>query len=102
MGIDQANKLGDLLNSWTKIAIIFGGAIVSCATAYYKIYENEGRLDAEQKQRAEQIHLLEERGDKRYNRAMNLADKLEKYGIQLEERVRKLEIENGYLKGKQE
>jgi len=99
---DTASKIGSLLNSWTKIIVTLGGAVISCALAYYKIYENEANILREASQRAAEIKLLEERGDKRYNRAMNIAEELKSMGLKEQDRVRELEIEVAKLKGKYE
>jgi len=101
-GIDQANKLGDLLNSWTKIIVTLGIAVSSCAYAYWMIFENEKNIEIERENRKKEIILLEERSDKRYSRAMEIATKLENWGMKLEERIRVLERENSYMKGKLE
>ena len=100
--LDEANKVGNLFNSWGKIIFAVVILIVSCATAYFKIFGNEADIAQEKKERIEAIALVEERGEKRYSRAMELAGKLESLGMKLEERVRKLEIDNAYLKGKYE
>lgn len=52
--IDQANKLGTLFNSWGKIASWVVGAILSCAWAYYQIYENKDDIALEKKERMAQ------------------------------------------------
>lgn len=100
--MEQAGKIGDLLNSWTKIIFIFGSAVVSCALAYYRIYENEGKIKLLKKEFIKVQEISEQRSDKRYNRAMKLADKFEKEARNLEVRIRKLEIHNGckHAKGK--
>lgn len=97
--LDEANKLGDLFNSWGKIFIIVGGALISCAIAYYRIFDNEKDIAQERKDRIDATIVQENRSDNRFSRAMELAGKLEGFGIKLEERVRLLEIENAYLKG---
>ena len=109
--LDQANKISSLFNSVTKIVILFGTAVSSCTFAYYLILENQKDVVIEKQNRVEaialvkaeytrQISLLEERGDKRYNRAMGLGTELKSWGMKLEERIRELEKENAELKGK--
>lgn len=100
--IDNANKLGDLFNSWGKIAIIVGGALISCAIAYYRIFDNEKDIAQERNDRIEATLVIENRSDNRFSRAMETATKLEQMGMKLEERVRQLEKENAYMKGKYE
>ena len=100
--IDEANKLGDLFNSWGKILIIAGSAIVSCALAYYRIFENEKDISIERNDRIEAVTVIEQRSDNRYNRAMEVAKELKDMGLKEQERVRSLEKELAILKGKYE
>lgn len=98
-GLDEANKIGNLFNSWGKIVFTFLLIVISCATAYYKIFENERDIAQEKKERIEALELSEERSDKRYVRAMEMAKELKDLGMKLEERVRELEKQNAYIKG---
>ena len=103
--IKQANEFGNLLNNWTKIAIVYGGAIISCATAYYKIFENEKGLILEKKERLEREIDAEYKSDRRYKEAMEIASELKLYiKYQEEEMVKmkqQLSYNEGYEKGKE-
>ena len=98
--IDDANKYATLFNSTAKILTLIGGAVVSCTVAYYMIIDNAKEIILLKKELKEQILLLEERGNNRFRRGMERGDKMEQYGVRLEERVRELEKENAELKGR--
>ena len=98
--IDKGNKVGSLVNNWIKIAVVFGGALISCSVAYYKIFENEKQYILLKKHFDEQIQLIEARADKRYKRAMEKATKLEDFGMYHEKRILELEKGDAYMKGK--
>ena len=100
--IDEANKLGNLFNSWGKIIVSAIMIIASCVIAYIKIYSNETDIALEKKERIEQFDLMEKRSDNRYNRAMEVAKDLKEMGVKEQERVRELEKEVEYLKGEYE
>jgi len=100
--IDEANKVANLFNSTAKVFTLIGGGIVSCTLAYYMILDNGKEIVQIKKDMKEQFAIQEQRGDNRFSRAMELASKLEGFGIKLEDRVRQLEKENAYLKGKYE
>lgn len=97
--IDQANKLGNLLNSWTKIFIGLGIAVVSCAMAYYEIYENKDGIVLEKKERIQNEAINEERGEKRYARAMETAKELKDFIRYQQEEIVKTKEDVAYLKG---
>lgn len=103
--IDQANKLGNLLNSWTKIFIGLGVAVISCAMAYYEIYENKDDIIKEREERISNEIISEERSDKRYARAMETAKELKDYIKYQEGRLLEMEKKHaqleGYIKGKE-
>ena len=103
--IDQANKLGNLFNSWIRIAIIIGGAVISCAYAYYQIYENKDDVANERKERIEHEQDAEYKSDKRYKEAMEIAGELKLYIKYQEEEIVKmkqqLSYNEGYEKGKE-
>lgn len=97
--IAKANQFGNLLNNWTKIAIVYGGAIISCALAYYKIFDNEKDIALEKRDRMKQEAIIEERADKRYERAMETAKDLKDFIKYQEERLLELEKEQSYMQG---
>ena len=103
--IDQANRIGTLFNSWGKIASWVVGAVLSCAWAYYQIYENRDDIIIERKERMAQEQLIEERSDKRYGRAMETAKELKDYIKYQEARLLEMEKKHafmeGYIKGKE-
>lgn len=104
--IDQANRLGSLLNSWTKIIVVYGGAVISCTLTYYKIFENEKDIALEKKERIANEIVSEDRSDKRYARAMETAKDLKDFIKYQEDRLLELEKSQsymeGYIKGKEE
>jgi len=100
--IKKGNDLGSLVNNWVKIVVIFGGALISCSVAYYKIFENERQYELLKKHFDEQIQLIEERAEKRYNRAMEKAKKLEEFGMYHEGRILELEKGDAYFRGQLE
>lgn len=97
--IDQANKIGNLFNSWIRIATIFGGALLSCGYAYYQIYENKDDNAQERKERLEHEKEAEDRGDKRYKEAMGIAGELKDFIKFQQEEIVKLKEEQAYQKG---
>ena len=97
--IDEANKLGNLFNSWIRIAIIFGGAIISCGLAYYEIYENKDDIQIERRERIANEKINEDRSDKRYARAMETATELKSFIKYQQEEIIKLKEEQAYIKG---
>ena len=98
--LKKASEIGSLFDSWIKIILVIGGALISCAMAYYKIFENERSIKANKRYINNQIELLEQRGDKRYDRAMKTATKLEEYGMYHEKRILELEKDDAYLRGR--
>jgi len=98
--IKKGNDVGSFLNNWIKIVVIFGGALISCSVAYYKIFENEKQYELLKVHINEQLELIEARADKRYNRAMEKAKELEALGMYHEKRILELQVSNAYLKGK--
>jgi hypothetical protein len=103
--IDTANKLGNLFNSWGKILIGVGLAVISCANAYYEIYENKEDTANEKRERIANEKIIEDRADKRYARAMETATELKDFIkfqqseiIELREKQAYIE---GYIKGKE-
>mgnify|MGYP007071592686 FL=1 len=88
-----------MLNSWGKVVLFIGSAVVSCAFAYYMLLTHEREINLIKKEHKEAMDIIEERAEKRYSRAMEKANKLEDYGIQCESRLRELEKELSYLKG---
>lgn len=103
--IQTANTIGNLFNSWIRIAIIFGSAIISCGIAYMKIFDNEKDIALEKSDRIKQEAIIEERADKRYLRAMETAKELKDYIKYQEERLLEMEKKQssmeGYIKGKE-
>jgi len=97
--IDQANKLGNLFNSWIRVVIIIGGAIVSCAYAYYQIYENKDDIEIEKRDRIANEKIMEERADKRYARAMETASELKEFIKYQQEELVKAKEDISYMKG---
>lgn len=97
--IDKANEFGNLLNNWTKIAIVYGGAIISCAAAYYQIFENKDDISQEKKERLEHELSAEDRGDKRYKEAMAIAEELKLYIKYQQEEIVKMKEKQSYLEG---
>lgn len=59
--IDTANKLGILFNSWGKILIGVGLCVISCANAYYEIYENKEDTANEKQERITNEKIMEDR-----------------------------------------
>lgn len=98
-GIDEANKIGNLFNSWIRIAIIFGGAIISCSIAYYKIFENEKDIALEKKERIEHSAVAKDRNDKRYEREMENAKEFKEFIKYQDARILELEKKQAYLEG---
>lgn len=96
-----ASKFGDLLNSWTKIFIVYGGAVISCAMAYYKIFENEKDITLEKKDRMEQGVFQEEKSEKRYNESMGQARELKEFLKYQESRILELEKKQAFTEGYQ-
>ena len=103
--IDEANKIGSLLNSWTKIIVVYGGALISCTLAYYKIFQNEKDIQLEKKERIEQFSNSQDRGDKRYDRMIESTKELKDFLKYHENRILELEkqqsYDEGYNKGKE-
>lgn len=108
--IDNAAKVGSLLNSWTHLLVFLGAALISASVAYYKIFENEREIQAAEiefkreiqnirEEHKKEIELIEKRSENRYARAMETADELKVKAKELEERVRDLEIDDAYIKG---
>lgn len=97
--LDQANKIGNLFNSWVRIAIIFGTAIISCGIAYMKIFDNEKDIALEKSDRIKQEEIIEERADKRYLRAMETAKELKDYIKYQEERLLEMEKKQAFMEG---
>ena len=107
--LDEANKLGTLLNSWGKIIIASLLAFSTLANAYYQIYSTKLTVIEIEKEMLliredikEQINLAEERSEKRYTRGMESAKELKDFIKYHEERILKLEIDGSCLKGKYE
>ena len=86
--IEKASKLGSLLNSWISIVLIAGTAVSSCTYAYYKIFDNE-----------KEIILQEERSDKRYNRAMEMAIEMKNFAKYQEQRIIEIEKKVAFIEG---
>lgn len=97
--IDEGNKLGSFLNSWTKIISIIIVSVSSCALAYYEIYENKEAIVQERVDRKNQEKLIEERSDKRYGRAMETAKELKDYIKYQEARLLEMEKKQAYIQG---
>lgn len=97
--IDQANKIGNLFNSWGKIIMIFGGAIVSCSIAYYRIFDNEKEIAIEKKERIEHEADAEYKADKRYKDAMGIAEELKEYIKYQEQEIVKMKEKQAYMEG---
>lgn len=97
--IDAANKLGNLFNSWIRIAIILGSGIISCAYAYYQIYENNEDIQNETRSRIANEKIIEDRADKRYARAMETATELKDFIKYQQQEIIKLKEEVAYIKG---
>lgn len=103
--IDEGNKLGSFLNSWTKIISVIIISVSSCACAYYKIFDNERDIALERLDRIKMEQVIEERSDKRYARAMETAKELKDYIKYQEGRLLEMEkkqaFTEGYIKGKE-
>lgn len=108
--LDDVNKLGNIFNSWGKIILLAGGGLISCAIAYYRIFDNEKDIAQERKDRIDATIVAETRSDGRFNRAMEIAKELRDAGDKKEqelkqaikeesERTRNLEIELAFMKG---
>jgi hypothetical protein len=107
---DDVNKIGNLFNSWGKILFMLGGGLISCAIAYYRIFDNEKDIAQERKDRLDATVVMETRSDSRFNRAMEIAKDLREQGDKKEqelkqtikeesERTRELEIQVAFMKG---
>ena len=97
--IDEGNKLGAFLNSWTKIIGLIIICVSSCALAYYRIFENEKEIILERADRIKQEQVIEERSDKRYARAMETAKELKEYIKYQEDRLLEMEKKQAYMEG---
>jgi hypothetical protein len=105
--MSKANSLGSAISVWTRIII---GAIVfigTCFLAYNQIWNNSdaitrvsGNIHEVRKLVEKDLDVYSARSDKRYKRAMETADKLEKKCDKLERMVINLIEDNAYLKGK--
>ena len=112
--IDKANKLGGAINNWTKILIGIVVLIVAIGGAWYQIQTNATdnlRQDGQFKQVLEtmtsEFDMWGNRSDKRYQRAMNEADKLHTEDDHLHEEIDELRDQNldlvkeiWYIKGR--
>lgn len=97
--LDDATKVGNTINSWGKIVIVIGGAVVSCAFAYYMLLSHEREIQQIKKEHSEAMILIEERAEKRYSRAIEKAKTMEEFGLYHEKRLLELEKDNAYNKG---
>lgn len=97
--IDQANKWGNLFNSWTKII----GAIILCISSYavaqYEIFENKEDIQNEKRERIANEKIAEDRAEKRYSRAMETATELKDFIKYQQEEIIELKEEVAYMKG---
>ncbi len=96
---DAVNKLINLVKSIGSIIYWAVGIVVSCAWAYYEIYETKDDLVIEKKERKEQVKTLKQRGDKREARRLDDQKEFKDLGMDLEKRIRDIEIEMAYQKG---
>ena len=82
-----------------RIAIIVGTGIVSCAYAYYQIYENKDDNAQERKERLEHEQDAEYRSDKRYKETMDLGTELKEFVKYQELEIVKLKEKQAYMEG---
>lgn len=95
----QAKDIIGIIETWTKLIVLGGSAIVTCTYAYYKIFDLEKNQVDDRKHFEEQLKIGEVRSDKRYLRAMEVAKELKELGMYQEKRINELEKEVAYLKG---
>lgn len=98
----QANSVINLFKNGASIVIGIGTAVVSCAYAYWNIFDNTKDIAAEKKERIEAIQTLEKKSELRYDHAMEICNKLESKGLEEMERLREIQIKLERLEAKYE
>ncbi len=106
-------KAVDKIYHYGRMAVIIIFASSTVIMAYYQIFENKDNIslfkkDHEVKMKSIKIRLTKEfdlrdrRSDKRYNRAMKYVEEFNTEQKEMDKRIRKLEQDLAYEKGKGE
>lgn len=100
---ETVNKLAKFFDSWKAILTVVGGLIVLVyqgAVIYLDVEDSKKEMEIVKTEFKKEVELINERAEKRYNRAMEVAGDLKKENDELERELEKHLIEDAYQRGK--
>lgn len=108
--LKEAKEIGSLIDTWGKIVVVVGGAVVSCAFAYYMLLAHEQRLDTLEDKYEKDIQILreeykrqygvvEEKSNQKFEQGMKVATELKNMVDKLDIRLNAEEQRSAYSSG---
>lgn len=100
---ETISKLAKFFDSWKAILTVIGGLVLLVyqgAVIYLDVEATKTELKIVKTEFNKEVELINDRAEKRYNRAMEVAGELKKQNDQLEDELEKHLIEDAYNRGK--